>query len=497
MKEILLIVEELIFKKTGNHLNTLERDILRGTYLGQTYDTIAEEIGFSVVHVKNVGTSLWHKLSKVLGEKVYKKNLRSVVDRIVEKEKSIEKENLLPKYDRKSELNYDKIKSSTYFDRPENGQNQNLNRSQNGSTTTAQKQQTSIKEIDIQQKKSITLYESPKGPLSLDSPFYIEPQQSITLSERVISSPGGLLRIKAPQKMGKTSLTIRIAQKAIERRYQPVYLNFQLADRKICQDLDLLLKWFCANVGLKLQLPNQIANYWDDILGYKMSCNSYFQDYILAEISQPLVLILDRVDYIFAYPEIAEDFFALLRAWYEEAKTINIWKKLRLVLVYSTEVYLPLNINQSPFNVGVSLELPQFLPEQVRELSERYQLSLNNDEIEALIAMVGGHPYLIQIALYHLKKEKISVEKFLLLVNQKKSPYSKHLQELLNCLYEHSDLANTFEHILTNNSAYEQLEYRELFKLNSMGLIEVKRDRIKVACELYRQFFRQKISQLI
>ena len=164
-----------------------------------------------------------------------------------------------------------------------------------------------------------------------------------------------------------------------------------------------------------------------------------FQDYLLREIEQPLVLVLDKIDSIFAYSEIAEDFLTLLRAWYEEAKTIKVWKKLRLVLVYSTEVYLPLSINKSPFNVGVFLELPEFLPEQIRELSCRYQLNLNTKEIEQIITMLGGHPYLIQIALHHLVTEKITVENFLHLVTKKKSPYNKYLQQIFNNLQQHSE----------------------------------------------------------
>ena len=354
-----------------------------------------------------------------------------------------------------------------------------------------------ISTLSFGEKESKTALNLPSGPLELESPYYIERRKSESNSYQVISQPGGLLRLKAPQKMGKTSLTIRIIEWARQQGYKAVYLNFQLADSQICQNLERLLKWFCANVGLKLRLPNRIASYWDDILGHKMSCNSYFQDYLLGEIDQPLVLVLDKVDSIFAYSTIAEDFFALLRAWYEEAKTIEVWKKLRLVLVYSTEIYLPLNINQSPFNVGVSLELPEFLPEQVRELSCRYQLNLHPKEIEQITTMLGGHPYLIQIALHYLVTEKITVENLLYLVTQEKSPYNKHLQQLLDNLQQHSELARVLQTILERNSDTRQLKYRDLFKLNSMGLVNLKNNQTQVSCELYRQFFKKHISQLI
>ena len=514
MKKFLFLVEELVVNTTGNYLSTLERDIFQGAYLGQTYDQIAEQSGFSPIHVKMVGAALWVKLSRVFEEKVSKKNLRSVLERQLDKQKfreQTQETNVLSTSSQLSEPDSEIIVKSV--SKPFLQEKQETNQGNNRGEKTvnlelplkAERNKDSlvtdkyedISTISFGGKQSRTALNLPCGPLELESPYYIEHRESESLSYQVISEPGGLLRLKAPQKMGKTSLTMRIIERALQQGYQAVYLNFQLVDSKICQDLEQLLKWFCANVGLKLELPNQISNYWDDILGHKMSCNSYFQDYLLREIEQPLVLVLDKIDYIFAYCEIAGDFLALLRAWYEEAKTIKVWKKLRLVLVYSTEIYLPLNINQSPFNVGVSLELPQLLPEQVRELSCRYQLNLNTKEIEQLITMLGGHPYLIQIALHHLVREKITVEKFLHLVTQKKSPYNKYLQQLLDNLQQHSELARALETILERNSDTTQLKYQDIFKLNSMGLVNLKNNQTQVSCELYRQFFKERISQLI
>ena len=54
----------------------------------------------------------------------------------------------------------------------------------------------------------------------------------------------------------------------------------------------------------------------------------------------------------------------MLRGWYESAKQGDrigqIWQKLRLVVVHSTEAYPSLDINHSPFNVGIAIDLPEF-----------------------------------------------------------------------------------------------------------------------------------------
>jgi hypothetical protein len=84
---------------------------------------------------------------------------------------------------------------------------------------------------------------------------------------------------------------------------------------------------------------------------------------------------LDEVDRIFQHPEVTVDFFGLLRAWYEEGKNQAVWQKLRLVISHSKEVYISLNINQSPLNVGISIELPKLTQPQVRDLIERHGLN--------------------------------------------------------------------------------------------------------------------------
>jgi len=157
--------------------------------------------------------------------------------------------------------------------------------------------------------------------------------------------------------MGKTSLMARILHHAATHNHLAVTLSFQSADAAVFNDLDKFLKWFCASIGRRLRLPNKLVDYWDEIFGSRDNCTTYFEDYLLPSIDSPLTLCLDEVDMVFIHPKIASDFFGLLRAWHEAAKNSDLWKKLRLVVLHSTEVYIPMNINQSPFNVGLSIKL--------------------------------------------------------------------------------------------------------------------------------------------
>ncbi|MBW4593441.1 MAG: AAA-like domain-containing protein [Brasilonema angustatum HA4187-MV1] len=161
-----------------------------------------------------------------------------------------------------------------------------------------------------------------------------------------ILQPGALIRIKAPRQMGKTSLLTRVLDHGTQHGCQTAYLNFQAADAEFFTSLDKFLQWFCGSIAQELNLKDKLSEYWQGVLGSKDKCTNYFQRYLLSEIHSPIVLGLDEVDQVFQYPQVASEFFGLLRAWHETSKNKETWKKLRLVIVHSKEVYIPLNINQ-------------------------------------------------------------------------------------------------------------------------------------------------------
>ena len=197
---------------------------------------------------------------------------------------------------------------------------------------------------------------------------------------------------------------------------------------------------------------------------------------------------LDEIDRIFQYSDIAEDFLGLLRAWHEESKRRAIWKKLRLLVVHSTEVYIPMNINQSPFNVGLPIDLPEFNPQQVKDLASRHNLNWSEQEVEKLMAIVGGHPYLVRVALYHISKQDLTLEDLPANVMSETGIYSDHLRRHLWNLEEYPELVAAMRNIISENSR-EHLTGILGFKLDSLGLVKWRGNKYYPRCELYSQYF--------
>ena len=230
-------------------------------------------------------------------------------------------------------------------------------------------------------------------------------------------------------------------------------------------------------------------DYWDEDMGIKISSTLYLQDYILESIDTPLVLALDEVNQVFEHPQVAKDFLPLLRSWYEEAKRLPIWQKLRLVVIHSTEIYVPLQLNQSPFNVGLPIQLEDFNLVEVQQLAQRYGLNWQDETpAKELMSIVGGHPALLNLALYHLSRQEITLSQLVETAPPAMGIYSHHLQRHWTTLNKQPELAQALDNVF-NSSKPITLDPIVAYKLSSMGVIKQVGDKAVAGYELYRRYF--------
>jgi AAA-like domain len=433
--------DKALFNQCGGHLKDIEIQVLQGSWEGMTYEKMAEHYYLSVNYLRgDVGNKLWQKLSICLGEEVTKHNFKGALERA-------SRANLI----QLEPLGQDKAVSKF------------------------------VKNLSF-----------PEGPVPLGSPFYIESEDVESLCYAEIDRPAALIRIKAPRLMGKTSLLIRILAQA--RNYRTVYLDFNSIERSIITNLDKFLRWLCLMVGQQLQLENQLKLHWDtEILGSNDNCTAYFEEHLLNKLSSPLVLALDNVDRIFPYAEVVEDFLGMLRSWHEKGKISPTWKQFRLVLAHSTECYIPLDLNQSPFNAGVPVELVEFNSAQVKQLSSLYGLDWHPLKIKTLMDMIGGHPYLTGLAFYEIGSGKMNLEQLLQEASTEQGIYGNHLRRHLENLQRGTPLADAFSAVVMSSMPIE-LESTQIYKLHSMGLVQQQNNQVMPRCSLYRDYFRRVLS---
>jgi AAA-like domain/CHAT domain len=333
----------------------------------------------------------------------------------------------------------------------------------------------------------------PEGLVSLDSQLYIDRPPIEENCYETILRPGALIRIKAPRQMGKSSLMQRVLQHANQHGHQTAYINFQSVDADFLTTLDQFLQWFCATVTDALGLEDKLETQWKGILGSKNKCTNYFQRYLLKQISSPLTLGLDEVDQVFQHLEIADGFFSLLRVWHENGKNDDVWKKFHLVIAHSKEVYIPLNINQSPFNVGLPVELPELNSAQITELVRRHQLNWSDRQVQQLKNVVDGHPYLLRKALYEIASDNLTLERFLEIAATDEGPFYEHLHRHLINLMNDPELEAAMKTVIASDEAV-RIDPTQGFKLRSMGLVELRGSDVIPLCNLYRDYFRDQLG---
>ena len=98
----------------------------------------------------------------------------------------------------------------------------------------------------------------PDRPLALNSPFYIRRSPSEELAYAELEKSGSLLRVKAAKKLGKSSLMLRLINRAEILGYRPVLIDFMQVDQEIFQSIDKFLRWLCINVARQLELDPKL-----------------------------------------------------------------------------------------------------------------------------------------------------------------------------------------------------------------------------------------------
>lgn len=440
LEEVQYLLNNYLLNRENRCLNNAEVTVLRGIWQKQTYHQMAEKEGYSPSYLANiVGPELYRRVSEVTERRVTKKNCRAILESYF-----MEQTRLTPNPSGKP-----------------------------------------FPKLPVPSPPGY-----PSGAVSLESAFYLKQPFLEQQIIKEITKPGGLVRIKAPQEMGKTSLLLRILNDCQKNfGYRIVSLDLQKVDQSMFENIHQFLRWLCVNCARKLGLQPNLDHYWDEDLGSKMSWTIYFEEYLLEEIDGPLVLALDELNQVFEHPKIAEDFLPLLRSCYEEAKKNPIWQDFRLIVVHSTEIYIPLQLEQSPFNIGLPIELEFFSQKQVEQLATKYQLnSQDNEEIKQLMELVRGHPALIHLALYRISQKEITFKELLATAVTQTGIYAYHLQRHWLALKENPELAKAFKMVCEAAEAVF-LEPTIAYKLNSIGLVNLVNNKGTVSCRLYKEYF--------
>jgi hypothetical protein len=359
-----------------------------------------------------------------------------------------------------------------------------------GRPAQCQKEQTGQERftLPVPIQKVALQYFHPGGALGPDSDIYIMRRQDEELFE-AISRPRAFVTIKGARQTGKTSLVIKAYGKLrkTEQPLQVAFVDFQVLPSEAVQSIDKLWKAITINIARQLHIEEWDETSWNEDIEHDENLEIFLEQCIFHDNKKPLLLCFDEVDRLFQQSA-SSNFWASVRSFYNVGALDPVWGNVRWVLTTSTEPrFFIEDPRQSPFNIGLQIELSPFSSQELSELAARYGLRLKNAELEKIMTYLGGHPYLVQLLFYYLVRSPEISENFFDASTAGNGIFREHLSRFLVQFQQEQDLAQTMQDVITgraldNLKIANRLEAAGLVRRNEYG-------KIVPFCELYAEFF--------
>jgi len=334
--------------------------------------------------------------------------------------------------------------------------------------------------------------EVPKGVVPLDSPFYVRRDADKNL-ELQLERSGTITSVRGARQTGKTSLLVRGVDCAERRGATVVHIDFQEAfGSEQLENSDSFLKALANLIAFKLNLDfSGVESMWKSPLSPQIKMTRFVEESLLQRIMEPTVLAFDEADTLLGTGFYGE-FFGMLRAWHNRRAGSELWGRLNIIIATSTNPTLLIdNIHQSPFNVGLTIELTDFSQDQILDLNQRFGNPMTREEVSKAMKLLGGHPYLIRQAFYTLVSEGLSWAELAEIADRHDGPFGDHLKMYWNILKKDSKLMEAIRGVVLDHICPDE---KTLLRLSSAGLVAERERECVCRYGLYERFFRSQLS---
>lgn len=342
------------------------------------------------------------------------------------------------------------------------------------------------------------IFEDLSTYVPLDSRYYIQRGNIEDEGFGYLISTGNLLRISGAPQNGKTSETKRILHLLKKRLdYNTVYIDLKELESSKKNDLKNLLNWFLFLIrerGEFLELPQVEISEKSQNIGLITQCGNYVNK-ILEQAPSGLAIGLDNIDSLFEFPIVCKDFLRMLRVWQGRRGSEPVWRKLKIIIAYTRDYDGDLELYESPFNIGEEIILRNFSEKELKTLIARYGLPIApiNPQVQRLMKLVGGIPYLTQLGLYNIALKIISIEEILNNAITSQGIFRDHLSGIIRKLHENSNrlLAQEMRKIIDSDRPIN-IDNIAAKRLIDKGLIKMtQQDRYICSCQLYQLYLEQ------
>ncbi|MDF5713885.1 MAG: AAA-like domain-containing protein, partial [Rhizonema sp. NSF051] len=239
------------------------------------------------------------------------------------------------------------------------------------------------------------------GSLPIDSPTYVMRQADKALYQALKQSC--YCYILNSRQMGKSSLGVRTRQQLQNDGIASAFVDLTEFGSENDTTRE---KWYWSLIDSLLsafQLWEQfdLESWWQkrEYLPLAKRFSEFIEKILLKKIDQPIVIFLDEIDSILGLEYCLDDFFALIRYFYNQRAINPELKRLTFVLLgVATPSDLIKDRTKTPFNIGMGIELQGFQLTEVQPLVEGLQKKADDTQsvMKEILRWTGGQPFLTQ-----------------------------------------------------------------------------------------------------
>ncbi len=234
-------------------------------------------------------------------------------------------------------------------------------------------------------------------PIALGDPLYIDraADEEVLAVARL---PGKTLVIKAPRKMGKSSLLIRFLSECQRAGKLTVSIDFSGFAETELADYNRFLSLLANQIRQALEIDNVEPL----VIQSQSEMTGFLELKILDTVQGNLVLAFDNADRILGR-SYQSDFFTMLRSWCDSRARSKRFKRMDLALVISSEPKLLIrDAYRSVFDTPYSYELRPFNNDECIELNHRYSELLEAAQVDALRGTLKWTPFVDATSLFQI-----------------------------------------------------------------------------------------------
>jgi len=206
--------------------------------------------------------------------------------------------------------------------------------------------------------------------------------------------------VLACRQIGKSSLMNETASRLAREGIRTARIDLNIIGKNVLRADDWYFN-FMDILAHHLELDIDIQGWWDtrSRLTVTRRFLQFLQEVILSQITGPVVIFVDEIDMMLGL-SFADDFFAAIRAVYNERAQEPAYQRLTFVLLgVAAPDDLIRDETRTPFNIGKAILLPDFTMAECapfrRTLEAKYP-DQGRAYFDQIYAWTQGHPYLTQ-----------------------------------------------------------------------------------------------------